>query len=138
MAEFRKYKRKPSNFAVRIVDDDGGGTADIVDDSTGEVLVEGVVTESTEGKTDPSADPADQPSKGVLAEVIEAFSEIGTAFNALGTDFNNFGITMKNEPEALGDTIKSATDKINLDIQTFLSKFKTLGNNLSSIFQEES
>jgi hypothetical protein len=109
------------------------GTAVVVDTTTNQVLISGVLTDKTIGTTDPSLDVSTYP-KSIMGELIEAFREISAAFKAFGTSLNSFGSTVKTESEGLGNRMKTSSDSIRGGVFGVLDKFKTMSTNLANGF----
>lgn len=126
-------RKDDKSFALLVAD--GGGTtsstSDIVDTSTNEVLVSGVVTESTVGQ-EPTLDSTPDVQRSVMGEFKEAFDEMGTEFLNLKTTFANFGITLGNESANLGDQLELSLGNIKNKIMAFTQSIKKMGDNLSN------
>ena len=80
---------------------------------------------------DPTLDP-DEPSKSVMGEVNEAFTEIGAAFFKLRDSFKAFGTVLGLETQNLGKTIKSSVNNIILNVDNVNLRFKRMAENLAN------
>lgn len=122
--------KKKKGFALAVSVVNGGGTAGVVDPETGEMVISGVITDTTVGQIPTGTDPT-SVSKGVLGEVIEAFGEISTAFNSLGNAFANFGSTVESQSINLGNQMKTSVNNMKLKVGNLMLKLKNMGENLS-------
>lgn len=128
MAENKRKK----GFALTPSVTEGGGTGGIVDPETGEMVISGLITDTTVGQIPSATDPT-SASKSVIGEVIEAFFEISTGLNSLGNAFTSFGNTVQSQSLVLGDQMKSSVNNIKLKVGNLTLKLKNMGENLSKV-----